>query len=701
MSAVYRGLDTRLDRAVAIKVMDPRFAADTSFVERFEQEARAAARIHHANVVAVHDQGLDHSGEAERVYLVMELIDGGTLRDLLTEHGPLPVPLALAVLEPVLSALSAAHRAGLVHRDVKPENVLIGSTGAGSVVKVGDFGLVRAISGGGLTHSSVILGTVAYLSPEQVTTGAATARGDVYSAGIVLYEMLTGTVPYVGDTALSVAYRHVNDDVPAPSALVPTIPPALDDLVRRATSRDPSARPEDAAGFLAEVEKVRATLGIAAIPVPIPKHAIGDRTMPVVNKVISPDSDELALSEARTVISAPVSGPIPAANQNTVMRPRQAGPVPTGPQGTRTMLRSDLGHPSVPTPVPQHYRQPPFTGAHPVQQQPFTGGQPMQQQHFTGAQPIQRPPFTGAQPVQRPPRDPRKLLLIWGIVGVLVLALAGTATWWFSSGRWTDVPTVVGKEASVAERELQDADLTTRRTQARDNQVPAGTVIRTDPAGGGEALRGDTVTLVVSLGKPTVPNIQPGATAAEADAAIRANELTPSKDSAVDAYDEKVPAGAVLRLDPQPGSQLEIGAQVTIVLSKGPAPKPVPDLKGKTRDEAFQALQQAGFEPFDAAPEFAADVDSGKVVRTDPPANTVIAPDGSKRVGVVTSNAVTVPDLSQQLVTDAQTKLAQVGLQVQVQHVAGDVPGSRVFSQSVAPNSRVQPGTTVVLIAVP
>ena len=194
MSSVYRGLDTRLDRRVAIKVMDARFADDRTFVDRFEREARSAAKIHHPNVVAVHDQGVDRSPGGDLVYLVMELVDGGTLRDLITERGALDPPTALAVMEPVLSALAAAHRAGLIHRDVKPENVLIGHAGEnGAIVKVGDFGLVRAVHSAGTTSASVILGTVAYLSPEQVTTGAATETGDVYSAGIVLFEALTGS----------------------------------------------------------------------------------------------------------------------------------------------------------------------------------------------------------------------------------------------------------------------------------------------------------------------------------------------------------------------------------------------------------------------------------------------------------------------------------------------------------------------------
>ena len=267
MSTVYRGTDTRLERPVAIKVMAPRFAADPLFLQRFEREARAAARLHHPGIVAVHDQGVDSSPIGDSVFLVMELVDGGTLRDLLRQRGPLPVPLALSVADMVLSALAAAHWEGLVHRDIKPENVLIGP---GGVVKVADFGLVRAVAEASSSTGDVILGTVAYLSPEQVATGAADARSDVYATGVMLFEMLTGAPPYTGETALSVAYHHVNDDMPAPSAAGAVVPASLDDLIVRATRRDPDARPPDAAAFLRELQSVRAELRIDRVPVPVP-----------------------------------------------------------------------------------------------------------------------------------------------------------------------------------------------------------------------------------------------------------------------------------------------------------------------------------------------------------------------------------------------------------------------------------------------
>ena len=264
MSTVYRGMDLRLDRPVAIKVMKPSFAADPSFLTRFEREARTAAALAHRGVVAMYDQGRD----GDIVFLVMELVDGGTLRDLIRQNGALSVAVTTSILEPLLSALGAAHTAGLVHRDVKPENVLISSKGE---VKVADFGLVRAVSSQTMATGDVILGTVAYLSPEQVSTGASDARSDVYSAGIVAFEMLTGHTPYLGDNPMSVAYQHVHSDVPPVTDQAPGVPLELDDLILAATRRDPFARPRDATAFLSALVSMRARLGLARAVVPVPR----------------------------------------------------------------------------------------------------------------------------------------------------------------------------------------------------------------------------------------------------------------------------------------------------------------------------------------------------------------------------------------------------------------------------------------------
>lgn len=261
MSTVFTGTDLRLRRPVAIKVMSPSFAEDPVFVERFTEEARTAAALSHVNIVSVHDQGEDGG----RVFLVMELVRGRTLRQLLHDQGRLSPELAVSIMEAVLSALGAAHRAGLVHRDVKPENVLISDDG---LVKVADFGLARAVASTTSTQTGTVMGTAAYVAPEQVTKGVTDARADVYAAGIVLYEMLTGSPPYTGDSVVSVAYRHVHDDVPAPSERVEGLPPALDHLVRQATRRDPTDRPANAAAFLAALHEVRSELGMRPAAVP-------------------------------------------------------------------------------------------------------------------------------------------------------------------------------------------------------------------------------------------------------------------------------------------------------------------------------------------------------------------------------------------------------------------------------------------------
>jgi serine/threonine-protein kinase len=266
MSTVYRGLDVRLDRPVALKVMDSRYAHDQQFLTRFQREARAVARLKDPGLVSVYDQGLD----GMHPFLVMELVEGGTLRELLHERGPMPPHAVAAVLAPVLSGLAVAHRAGLVHRDVKPENVLISDDGE---VKIADFGLVRAMAEAKITATSVILGTAAYLSPEQVSTGDAGPRSDVYAVGVLAYELLTGNTPFQGDNALSVAYQRMDHDVPPPSAAIAGVPAQFDDLVACATARDPADRYADAQEMGAELEAIVEELGLPPFRVPAPRHS--------------------------------------------------------------------------------------------------------------------------------------------------------------------------------------------------------------------------------------------------------------------------------------------------------------------------------------------------------------------------------------------------------------------------------------------
>lgn len=254
-STVYRGLDVRLDRPVALKVMDSCYAGDEQFLTRFRLEARAVARLNNRALVAVYDQGKD----GRHPFLVMELIEGGTLRELLIERGPMPPHAVVAVLRPVLGGLAAAHRAGLVHRDVKPENILISDDGD---VKLADFGLVRAVAAASITSTGVILGTAAYLSPEQVRDGNADPRSDVYSVGVLVYELLTGHTPFTGDSALSIAYQRLDADVPRASAVIDGVPPQFDELVACATARNPADRYADAIAMGADLEAIAEELAL-------------------------------------------------------------------------------------------------------------------------------------------------------------------------------------------------------------------------------------------------------------------------------------------------------------------------------------------------------------------------------------------------------------------------------------------------------
>ncbi|GAA1202848.1 Stk1 family PASTA domain-containing Ser/Thr kinase [Prauserella alba] len=647
MSSVYRGLDTRLDRPVAVKIMDSRFADDRSFVERFEREARSAAKLHHPHVVAVHDQGFDGTpgSQQRRAFLVMELVDGGTLRDLLDERGALTLPQVLTVAEDVLSALGAAHTAGLVHRDVKPENVLIGRGGqAGSgVVKVGDFGLVRAVAATANTTGSVILGTVAYLSPEQVTSGSASERGDVYSVGILLYEMLTGHVPYTADTPISVAYRHVNDDVPAPSASRADLPPALDDLVLRATRRDAEARPADATAFLDQLREIRGQLGIQRTAVPIPAPQQPPQPQPPGDtgstEPAPPESDAERTVPAMQAVTAPTAG---------------------GPTGTQALPRSAASSP---------------------------------------------PPGEEAAGEPTAPRRRGRWLALWLVAALLLVAGVATGGWWLLSGRYVDVPDISGMDRQQAAQTLQDAELTPTFEQERHNTVPTGTSIRTDPPSGAQALRGDRVTVMVSLGKPVVPDIQPGTSVEQAQQAIKQAQLRPTRDENTDQYSTDVEQGAVISVSPQPGTQANIGTNVAIVVSKGPEPLPVPSVAGMPRDQAFTTLQDAGFEPYDAGEEFSADVAGGHVVRTDPAnGNTV---DQGSRIGVYVSNAVDVPDVTGRPLPDARQLLSDAGLSVAGDAGGGDdggFGGGRfvlVVGQNPEPGTRVQRGSKVTLSTLP
>ncbi len=629
MSTVYSAKDLRLHRTVAVKVMADHLVHDPTFVDRFTREARAAAMLSHTNVVSVSDQGSDQG----LVFLVMELVRGRTLRDLLTARGRLTVGEAFAVLEPVLAGLTAAHRAGIVHRDIKPENVLIGIDG---VVKVADFGLARAVVGTGQTSQTggVLIGTVAYLSPEQLERGRADARSDIYAAGIVLYEMLTGHPPYGGDTPLAVAYQHVHHDVPAPSEEVPGVPWQVDELVGRTTRRDPGGRPVDAGAFLAELADLRKDLGIEVVPVPTGRSTAGPGTLRPTNRPTRPRHP----SEPGTAVLGQRTD---RAGRNTSMLPAMGAGPTTNVNGRKPALER------VRPGTPQHIRR-------------------------------------------------RRARFAFAIVMLMAITI-GAVGWWLGSGRWTDVPTLAGKDREAAIDLLQAAGLDPNPVVEQWSEtVPAGEVISADPDDG-EAIRGTDVKLVVSRGPErfVVPVELAGQEAGAVVAQLQ--ESLPLQVTTTEQYNNDVAAGLVIGFEPPAGTQLPRDAVVTVVVSQGHEPVAIPNVIGQTPEAATANLEQLGFTVVRVDDGRSADVDKGEVMAVSPDPNEgPVAYQSTVNIQVSEGKPqVEVPDVTGRSSAEAKRILEDAGLRVET---SSWITGDRVVGQTPKAGETVDQGTTVKIL---
>ncbi|RSS04047.1 Stk1 family PASTA domain-containing Ser/Thr kinase [Streptomyces sp. WAC00469] len=579
MATVYRALDTRLDRVLALKVMHPSLAADASFVERFIREAKSAARLDHPNVVGVFDQGTDGS----YVYLAMEYVSGCTLRDVLRERGALPVRAALDILEPVLAALGAAHRAGFVHRDMKPENVLIGDDGR---VKVADFGLVRAVDA--VTHTTgTVLGTVSYLAPEQIEEGTASPRVDVYACGVMLYEMLTGAKPHQGETPAQVLYRHVNEDVPPPSAAVPGLSAELDQLVAAATARTPEDRPADAVALLARVREARGRLGDEELD-----------ALPPQARTTGHDNAEDRTSVLPRALAVPRPLPVDGDEEPTDAFHRTSRldtPVPDAGGRRAGGLR----------------RRRALLAAVAAVVLLLVGGAGLW--YINAGQFTTVPPLLSKTEAQARQRLEEAGLKVGGVEHAHSDTVArgtvistdpspgarirdhGSVTLTVSDGPETvRVPDVAGRSLDTARQRLRAAGLEPGMvSRAFSEDVPKGTVIRTDPPAGTERHSGSAIALVVSRGRPVeVPDVTgEDLDEATADLGEAGLKVTVAPQRVTSEFD----AGQVARQNPPAGGQLAEGDTVTLTLSKGPELVEVPDVTGDSVDEAKRTLQEAGF----------------------------------------------------------------------------------------------------------
>jgi serine/threonine-protein kinase len=577
MATVYLARDLRLDRTVAIKVMHAGLASDEDFVARFIGEAKAAAALSHPNVVAVYDQRTD----GEHVFLVMEYVPGRTLRDALTSLGRFGPRAALQIIQPVLAALGAAHRAGLVHRDVKPENVLITEDGQ---VKVADFGLARAETASKMTKTGMIIGTVGYLAPEQVLSGNADVRSDVYAAGVMLFELLTGHLPHQADTPLAVAYKHVNETVPPPSHLVPGIPRQVDDLVTDATSHDPARRPQDANQYHAEVAEVsgglprdfdrrmeESTRGATSVfEAPAPGHTavLDPRTMPAGEYAPQRTRTDRAIGAltGRYVLVAIAA--VAALVLGWAVWYQTSGQYEHVPSSIIGMKVSD------------------------ARDQLRSNGLDVRTAKAVYDDRVHK----GGVAKSDPPAGAR-------------VAKGQTVTLTPSRGITPrEVPDVAGKSLADAKKTLEDKGFSVGRTSTSPSQTVAkDKVISTDPDAGEKQSPDEPVNIVVSSGMS-----MPDLVGENGDAA--ANQLR-SMGLHVSVQKKKVDGkepNTVISQAPTEGTGVSRGDDVTIVVNKrdcivdaGPfqfgcddgdnTKVPVPDMTNRTVKDARKALKESGF----------------------------------------------------------------------------------------------------------
>ncbi len=574
MATVYTASDLRLRRTVAVKVMHASLAEDPDFVHRFEREAHAAAQLANPHVVAVHDQGRDTDTGA--IYLVMEFVSGRTVREVIATRGVLTPVQALAVLDPVLQALAAAHDAGYVHRDVKPENVLIGDDGR---IKVTDFGLARAIVSSSLSAATqgVLIGTVAYLSPEQVERGYADARSDVYGAGVLLYEMLTGQVPHSGETPLAVAYQHVHTDVPPPSMVREGLPSLIDEVVTHATRRDPGLRYHDAREFLTAVRSTRASLdpSYTMAPMPMPTTNVIDQTEVLNGEPVKADkrtAREQAQAAERSA-RAEAEALAPASSRRSR---RRRWPVLL----FLLLVVAGIGGVVWESTIGTHSDVPQVIGMQLADaKQALTNASLKATTTDSWSKTVPEGDVIDAQPTPG-------MSVEHNTVVTLVVSKGPE--------RYA-VPSVLGLNVAQAKTALKVVKLRLGATSAiYDAKAAIGVILSSNPSAGHISQPGDSVDIVISKGPApiAVPALS-GQTVAAAAASLQTLGFTASTSTS---YDDQVARGNVIRSTPSAGTLLQRGANIRLLVSKGPAPVRVPDVFRMTQAKATSVLRAAGLQ---------------------------------------------------------------------------------------------------------
>lgn len=590
MAQVYLAHDRHLDREVALKILLDKYSADDQFVERFRREASNAAGLSHPNIVQIYDRG-----QAEDTYYIaMEYVQGRTLKEIIVQHGPLGPDTIISITTQILEALRFAERKGVVHRDIKPHNILVDNEGR---VKVTDFGIARAANSVGLTETGSILGTAHYLSPEQAQGHPAEATSDLYSLGIVMYEMATATLPFTGDNPVTIAMQHVHDAPVLPSALVPDLPENLERIILRALAKSPADRYPTADAFLDDIRRVEQGLDVA------PPPELAEQPTRILGGAAVGSTTVMQRTQAR-----PAGGTVPA----------ESGPVPAPPvrrrsrawlwllgflfllllaAGVAALLTRDTAEPG-----PDLVAVPSFVGL----------SREVAQERATAASFILRvageEPSTEYQAGQVTRQSPAP---------ETELAKGETVQVWLAAGQEeVEVPNVVGQTQARAGSLLGQAGFTVV-PQTEESQAPRGEVVRQDPAARGKALRGSGVTIWVSSGPPEPTTIAVSGVVGmgrdRAKATLeQAGFIVTTQQVASDS-----PAGEVVEQSPSAGTERPPNSTVLLSISAGPQTVAVPSLMGMSAREARATLEAAGLQVKEVG-QPNPDVPAGTVFDQDP-----------------------------------------------------------------------------------
>lgn len=646
MADVYKGKDHKLNRFVAIKVLKSTYRSDETFIKKFLSEAQAAAGLMHPNVVNVYDVGQDRG----LYYMVMELVEGITLKDYIEKKGKLSAKETISISIQMVTGIQAAHNCHIIHRDIKPQNIIISKDGK---VKVTDFGIARATTSTATQAvTTTVMGSVHYTSPEQARGGIVDEKSDIYSAGITMYEMITGHVPFDGDSTVTVALKHLNEVIKSPAEEVPDIPYSLECIIMKCTQKLPNKRYMSCEELLQDL-----------------KHSLVD-----------PDGDFVVLDG--------VTKRMPAASQDTG-------------RTTVVMSQDELNRMK----NRQNYNDDYDDDYEDDYDDDYDDYDDRRKDRYDDRR--------KKNEVNKDTKKIMKILMVVAgvVIALLIMFLVGNAVGVFKGGKGTTtqqtdsemvkVPDVTGKTYEEAQKELNKYDLGIHKSTAPSDTVEKGKIISQDPADGKKVKKHTTVNVVISSGEEakttTIPNVV-GMSEADAEKALQDKNLVVKKGDPV--YSDNVEQGEVVSVSPSEGAEVKEGTTVTLVISKGNQPATVPKLTGKSKSDAEAALSQAGLSG-NATEDYSDTVEEGVIISQDTDAGKEVSK--GTTIGYVVSKGpkmtvVTVPSILSFDKNAAEKKLKEAGLVPEYlgeDDSVNEYGQGQVSYQSISAGTQVEKGTTV------